>query len=133
MIDSTSAFIASSIPLLHNAVKSIVFKFAEVLMALFIYKLFSLLAALSNQFTSYLMFAEDYIQRWHFLSSNGISRASFIVLLFTILSTLASLYVAQYATWRNQDAPYIIQLHLDPSALQETEATLPQVMGSELF
>ncbi|KAH7233743.1 uncharacterized protein BKA55DRAFT_579913 [Fusarium redolens] len=153
MIESTSPFIASSIPLLHIAVKSILFKFAEVFMALFVYKLFSLLAALSNQFTSYLMFAEDYIQRWHFLSSSGISRASFIVLLFTILSTLASLYgtllwaldapgyifktsnvtVAQYETWRNQDAPYIIQLHLDPSTLQRTEETLAQIVGSELF
>ncbi|SPJ76168.1 uncharacterized protein FTOL_05899 [Fusarium torulosum] len=122
-------------------------------MALFVYKLFSLLAALSNQFTSYLMFAEDYIQRWHFLSSSGISRASFIVLLFTILSTLSSLYgtllwaldapgyifktsnvtVAQYETWRNQDAPYVIQLHLDPSTLQRTEETLAQIVGSELF
>ncbi|KAM6513659.1 hypothetical protein FALCPG4_016040 [Fusarium falciforme] len=153
MIESSSTFIASSIPLLHNAVKSMVFKFAELLMALFIYKLSSLLAARSNQFTSYLMFAEDYIQRWLFLSSSGISRAGFIVLLFSILSTLASLYgtllwaldspgyifresnvtVPQYDSLRNRDPPYIIQLHLDPSTLQNTEETLAQVVGSELF
>ncbi|KAH7235309.1 hypothetical protein BKA59DRAFT_406012 [Fusarium tricinctum] len=153
MIESTSTFTASSIPLLHNALKSILFKCAEVLMALFIYKSFSLLAALSNQFTSYFMFAEDYIQRWLFLSANGISRASFIVVLFSLFSTLASLYgtllwaldspgyifrtsnatVTQYKAWRNQDAPYIIRLDLDPSTLQRTEETLAKVMGSQLF
>lgn len=137
MIESSSTFIASSIPLLHNVVKSMVFKSAELLMALFIYKLFSLLAARSNQFTSYLMFAEDYIQRWLFLSSSGISRAGFIVLLFSILSMLASLYgtllwvldspgyifrasnvtVPQYESLRNRDSPYIIRLDLDPSTL----------------
>ncbi|WAO97153.1 Hypothetical protein NCS54_01486700 [Fusarium falciforme] len=153
MIESSSTFIASSIPLLHNAVKSMVFKFAELLMALFIYKLFSLLASRSNQFTSYLMFAEDYMQRWLFLSSSGISRAGFIVLLFSILSALASLYgtllwaldspgyifrvfnvtVPQYESLRNRDSPYIIQLYLDPSTLQGTEETLAQAVGSELF
>ncbi|KAM5349025.1 hypothetical protein ACJ41O_008848 [Fusarium nematophilum] len=153
MIESSSTFVASSIPLLHNAVKSIVFKFAELLMALFIYKSFSLFAARSNQFTSYLMFAEDYIQRWLFLSSSGISRAGLIILLFSILSTLASLYgtllwaldspgyifrgsdvtVSQYDSLRNRDPPYIIQLHLDPSTLQNTEETLAQAVGSELF
>ncbi|KAH6894748.1 hypothetical protein B0T10DRAFT_481042 [Thelonectria olida] len=153
MIDSSSSFIASSIPLLHNAVKSLIFKCAELLMALFIYKVFSLLAARSNQFTSYLMFAEDYIQRWLFLSSSGLSRASLIVLFFSILNVVASLYgtllwaldspgyifresnvtVAEYESLRNRDPPYIIQLHLDPSNLLSTEATLAQVVGSELF
>ncbi|KAH7146669.1 hypothetical protein B0J13DRAFT_595189 [Dactylonectria estremocensis] len=153
MIESSSSFIASSIPLLHNSVKSIIFKCAELLMALFIYKLFSLLAARSNQFTSYLMLAEDYIQRWLFLSSSGLSRAGLIVLLFSILNVVASLYgtllwaldspgyifresnvtVAEYESLRNRDPPYIIQLHLDPSNLQNTEETLAQVVGSGLF
>ncbi|KAM6508440.1 hypothetical protein FALCPG4_018296 [Fusarium falciforme] len=153
MIESPSLFVASSIPLLHNAVKSIIFKCAELLMALFIYKLFSLLAARSNQFTSYLMFAEDYIQRWLFLSSSGLSRAGLIVLLFSILNTLASLYgtllwaldspgyifrgfnvtVAEYESLRNKDPPYIIQLRLNPSNLQTTEESLAQIVGSDIF
>ncbi|KJZ71081.1 hypothetical protein HIM_09500 [Hirsutella minnesotensis 3608] len=154
MIESPSSFIASSIPLLHNAVKSIIFKCAELLTALFIYKLFSLLAARSNQFTSYLMFAEGYIQRWLFVSSNGLSRAGLIVLLFSVLHVLSSLYgtllwaldspgyifresnvtvVAEYENLRNRNSPYIIRLDLNPSNLQKTEETLAQVMGSDLF
>ncbi|KAI8712162.1 hypothetical protein NCS52_01313700 [Fusarium sp. LHS14.1] len=150
---SSSSFLASSIPLAHNAVKSLIFRCAELLMALFIYKSFALLAALSNQFTSYLMFAEDYIQRSLFLSSRGLSRASLIVLSFSILNVLASLYgtllwaldspgyifsksnvsVAEYESLRNKDPPYIIQLHLASDNLAETEAALPQTVGYQLF
>ncbi|SPJ74082.1 uncharacterized protein FTOL_03812 [Fusarium torulosum] len=122
-------------------------------MALFIYKIFSLLAARSHQFTSYLMFAEDYIQRYLFLSSRGFSRASLVVLSFSILNVLASLYgtllwtldspgyifresiatVAEYESLRTKDPPYIVQLHFDSNDLRETEATLSQTVGSELF
>lgn len=153
MIESSSPFIASSIPLLHNAVKSLIFKCAEILMALCIWKLFSLFAARSHQFTAYLMFAEDYIQRWLFLSSRGFSRATLIVLGFSILNVAASLYgtllwaldspgyvfrqsnitAAEYQGLRNKNPPYIVQLHLDPDNLEETEATLSQTIGSELF
>ncbi|KAM0425646.1 hypothetical protein ACHAPT_009178 [Fusarium lateritium] len=153
MIESSSSFIESSIPLLHNAVKSLIFKFAEILMALFIWKLFSLIAARSHQFTSYLMFAEDYIQRWLFLSSRGFSRASLVVLGFTILNVLASLYgtllwaldspgyifresdvsVAEFQSLRNKNPPYIVQLQLGSGSLEETEAALSQAVGSELF
>jgi hypothetical protein len=153
MIESSSPFVASSIPLSHNALKSIIFKCAELLMALFIYKLFSFVAARANQYTSYFMFAEDYMQRWLFLSSRGLSRAGLVVLLFSILNMLASLYgtllwaldapgyvftasdatVADYESFRNTDPPYIVQLNLAPGNLEETEKTLEQVIGSELF
>ncbi|KEZ45674.1 hypothetical protein SAPIO_CDS1444 [Scedosporium apiospermum] len=79
MIYSKSGFTVSTIPVLHNAVKSIIFRCAELLMAFFIYKVFSFFAARSNQFTSYLMFAEDYIQRLLFLTNRGLSRAGLIV------------------------------------------------------
>lgn len=122
-------------------------------MALFIYKLFSLLAARSHQFTSYLMFAEDYIQRWLFLSSRGLSRASLVVLGFSILNVLASLYgtllwaldspgyifrqsdvtAAAYTRLRNMNPPYIVQLHLGSDTLDDAEATLSQAVGSDLF
>ncbi|KAH7190671.1 hypothetical protein BKA60DRAFT_585850 [Fusarium oxysporum] len=86
MIESTSSFIKSSIPLYHNAVKSIIFKCAELLMGIFIFKLFALIAAQSNQFTSYLMFTEDYIQRTLYVTSRGLSRAGLVVLAFSLLN-----------------------------------------------
>ncbi|KAM0315728.1 hypothetical protein ACHAPQ_011518 [Fusarium lateritium] len=153
MIDSTSTFIRSSIPLYHNAVKSIIFKCAELLMGIFIFKLFSLIAARSNQFTSYLMFTEDYIQRTLFISSRGLSRAGLIVLVFSILNVVLSLYgtllwaldspgyifratnatIVDYQDQRNENPPYIVQISLDPSQIQDTEQRLPQILGSELF
>ncbi|KAH7239552.1 hypothetical protein BKA59DRAFT_495905 [Fusarium tricinctum] len=55
MLQTTSSFIKSSIPFYHNAIKSLVFKCAELLTGIFVYKLFSLIAARLNQFTSYLI------------------------------------------------------------------------------
>ncbi|KAF4457395.1 hypothetical protein F53441_668 [Fusarium austroafricanum] len=153
MIESSSAFIKSSIPLYHNALKSIVFKCAELLMGIFIFKLFSLIAARSNQFTSYLMFTEDYIQRTLYISSRGLSRAGLFVLLFTLLNTASSFYgtllwaldspgyifratnatVADYQHQRIENPPYIIQLALDSVHLQDVEKQLPQTIGADLF
>ncbi|RSM18147.1 hypothetical protein CDV31_003069 [Fusarium ambrosium] len=99
------------------------------------------------------MFAEDYIQRWLFLSSRGLSRASLVVLGFSILNVAASLYgtllwaldspgyvfgksdimAAEYGELRNKNPPYIVQLHLGSDNLEEINATLSQAVGSELF
>ena len=153
MIYASSRFVNSSIPVPHNAVKSVIFKCAEILMALFVYKLFSLLAARSKQLTSYFMFTEDYIQRSLFLSSHGLSRASIIVLLFSILNLLASLYgtllwgldspgfifkefnatVADYANYLNNDTSYLLQLNLNTSSLETTKRNLAQIIGSDLL
>ncbi|PNP74896.1 hypothetical protein FNYG_11758 [Fusarium nygamai] len=153
MIESSSSFIKSSIPLYHNAVKSVIFKCAELLMGIFIFKLFSLVAARSRQFTSYLMFTEDYIQRTLYISSRGLSRAGLVVIAFSLLNIVFSLYgtllwaldspgyifkaknatVADYDSQRNGDPPYIIQLALNASQLEGITKRLPQVVGSELF
>ncbi|KLO95397.1 unnamed protein product [Fusarium fujikuroi] len=153
MIESSSSFIKSSIPLYHNAVKSIIFKCAELLMGIFIFKLFSLVAARSRQFTSYLMFTEDYIQRTLYISSRGLSRAGLVVLAFSLLNIIFSLYgtllwaldspgyilkassatVADYDSQRNGDPPYVIQLALNRTQLKGMTDKLSQVVGSELF
>lgn len=153
MLQTTSSFIKSSIPFYHNAIKSLVFKCAELLMGIFVYKLFSLIAARSNQFTSYLMFTEDYIQRTLYVSSRGISRAGLVVLGFSLLNILLSLYgtllwaldapgyifrasnatAADYQDRRNENPPYIIQLSLNPTQLNSNERKLPQMIGSDLF
>nr|RBQ84421.1 hypothetical protein FVER53263_09965 [Fusarium verticillioides] len=153
MIESSSSFIKSLIPLYHNAVKSVIFKCAELLMGIFVFKLFSLVAARSGQFTSYLMFTEDYIQRTLYISSRGLSRAGLVVITFSLLNIVFSLYgtllwaldspgyifkatnatVADYDFQRNSNPPYIIQLALNRSQLEGITEKLPQVVGSELF
>ncbi|KAF4952438.1 hypothetical protein FSARC_12633 [Fusarium sarcochroum] len=153
MIESSVSFIKSSIPVYHNAVKSFIFKCAELLMGIFIYKFFSLIAARSNQFTSYLMFTEDYIQRTLYISSRGLSRAGLVVLVFSFLNIVLSLYgtllwgldspgyifrasnatIADYQDQRNDNPPYIVQLSLDATEIQDTKQRLPQIIGAELF
>ncbi|UZP38150.1 hypothetical protein NXS19_005966 [Fusarium pseudograminearum] len=153
MLESSISFIKSSVPVYHNAVKSIIFKCAELLMGIFIYKLFSLIAARSNQFTSYLMFTEDYIQRTLYISSRGLSRAGLVVLAFSLLNIVLSLYgtllwaldapgyifkaseatIADYADQRNDNPPYIVQLSLSPSSINDTTQRLSQIIGSDLF
>ena len=153
MIYSSSSFVASSFPVLHNVVKSIIFKSAELLMDLFIFKLCSLIAAKSDLLTSYFMFAEDYVQRWLFLSSRGLSRAGLLVLLFSLLSILSSLYstllwgldspgyifkehnasISNDASPLNDDSPYVIQLNLNPNSLNISSENLAQVIGSNVF
>jgi hypothetical protein len=153
MIDSTSAFVYSTIPLYHNAVKSIIFKCAEILMGIFIFKLFSLIAARSKQFTAYLMFTEDYIQRTLYITSRGFSRAAFVVLFFSLLNIVVSLYgtllwaldspgyifqasnatISDYEDQRNVNPPYIIQLSLAPDALPDADSRLPQIIGADLL
>ncbi|KAM0497396.1 hypothetical protein ACHAP8_006888 [Fusarium lateritium] len=153
MLETSISFIKSSVPVYHNAVKSIIFKCAELLMGIFIYKLFSLIAARSNQFTSYLMFTEDYIQRTLYISSRGLSRAGLVVLAFSLLNIVLSLYgtllwaldapgyifktstttIADYADLRNENPPYIVQLSLDPSRIDDSTQRLSQIIGSDLF
>ncbi|KAF5695633.1 hypothetical protein FDENT_258 [Fusarium denticulatum] len=153
MIESSSSFIKSSIPLYHNAVKSVIFKCAELLMGIFIFKLFSLIAARSRQFTSYLMFTEDYIQQILYISSRGLSRAGLVVLAFSLLNIVFSLYstllwaldspgytftasnatVSDYHSQRNSDPPYILQMSLDKGQLPAITKKLPQIIGAELF
>ncbi|KAF4994656.1 hypothetical protein FGRMN_5653 [Fusarium graminum] len=153
MIDSNSSFLHSTIPLYHNAIKSIIFKSAEILIGIFIFKLFSLIAARSNQFTAYLMFTEDYIQRTLYITSRGFSRAAFVVLLFSVLNIGLSLYgtllwaldspgyifqtsnttIAEYEDQRNADPPYIVQLSLAPESLPDTSERLSQIIGADLL
>lgn len=122
-------------------------------MGIFVFKLFSLIAARSNQFTSYLMFTEDYIQRTLYITSRGLSRAGLVVLVFSIVNITLSLYgtllwaldspgyifqasnatITDYQDQRNTNPPYIIQLSLDPSTLQDTAQKLPQIIGADLF
>ncbi|KAF8877387.1 hypothetical protein BD779DRAFT_114443 [Infundibulicybe gibba] len=88
----TSFFTVSVLPVRTNVVKNIVFRASAFCLQLTIYNLCSYCAFKSKAYTSFLMFAEDYMQRFFFVSSRGWSRSALIVLGFAILSPLAGLY-----------------------------------------
>jgi len=107
MLLPTSPFLSSAIILPNNAVKAIIFRFAEFLLALAVFKIFSLIAATANLFTPYLMFAEDYIQRLLYLISRRLSSSSILVLGFTLFYVLAELFGT--LLWALDSPGYVIQ------------------------
>ncbi|KAM0260329.1 hypothetical protein ACHAPA_010305 [Fusarium lateritium] len=99
------------------------------------------------------MFTEDYIQRTLYITSRGLSRAGLVVLVFSIVNIAISLYgtllwaldspgyifqasnatITDYQDQRNTNPPYIVQLSLEPSTLQDTAQRFPQIIGADLF
>ena len=80
-----SSFGASTIAVYNNVAKQVLFKLAALLLQLFIFKIFALIASSRKAFTSYLMFTEDYIQKALYIFSRGVSSRGLIVFLLTIL------------------------------------------------
>ncbi|KAM5435851.1 hypothetical protein MferCBS31731_006109 [Microsporum ferrugineum] len=87
-----ASFVASSLAVGHNAVKSILFRIAGLCLQIGVFKLFSLIASAKNAFTAYLMFTEDYIQRSMFIFSRGFTHQAVLVFSFTILLLGSGLY-----------------------------------------
>jgi hypothetical protein len=92
MISFSSGFLSSSVAVPHNAVKSLLFRCAEVLLGISVYKFFSLLAAKRRAFTPYLIFAESPFQKAYFIFSRGISGSGLLVLVFASMLAIAHLY-----------------------------------------
>lgn len=153
MLSSSSIFIQSSQQIYHNAIKSLVFSAAQILLAMAVYSFFSLIAAKGKVFGAYLMFMEDLIQKSHFIVSKGFSGSSILVLCFAIIYTAASLYGTllwgldapgyvmhprnvSASTLKNsmlEDPAYIMYLELKPDNLANVDQELPHMIGANLF
>lgn len=92
MISSNSTFVRTDIAVPSTAIKSLIFRFAELLFTFAAYKVFSLIAAIQKSFTSYLVFSENPIQKAIFVFSRGVSKESALVVLFTVSYIVAELY-----------------------------------------
>jgi hypothetical protein len=79
-----NSFADSTIVVYNNVAKQVLFKLGALLLQLFIYKIFALIASSRRAFTSYLMFTEDYIQKTLYIFSRGFSSGGIILLLLTI-------------------------------------------------
>ena len=152
MIESTSRFLASTLVVQHNAVKSILFRLAELLLGFAVYKYFSFIAAKCDAFTAYLLFREDVIQRGLFVFSSKFSRAGVLVLIFGTVILVADLYgtllwsldspgwsVQKYNTTAKaiagnllNDAGYVVQIRAQPGVVDGLEAKIPDLVGANL-
>lgn len=154
MITSTAVFAASSIPVVSNGVKSLLFRIAESLLVFAVYKIFSLIASAGHLFTAYLMLGEDYIQKICFVASrNKPASGTLLVAVFSVAYLLAQLYgsllwfldapgyVVQSrnvsaSAWTGEllDNPaYILQVAAGSANVSSLEGNLPQALGASLF
>ncbi|TVY49235.1 hypothetical protein LOCC1_G000806 [Lachnellula occidentalis] len=153
MITSSSSFVHSQLAIYHNAIKSLIFSAAQILLAMAVYYFFSLIAAKAKAFTGYLMFMEDIIQKSHFIISKGFSGSSILVLCFAILYSASSLYGT--LLW-GFDAPgyvmqaqnvsastlesslmetpaYIVNLDMNRNNLANLDQEMPHMIGANLY
>ncbi|KAF8877385.1 hypothetical protein BD779DRAFT_1475264 [Infundibulicybe gibba] len=119
-----SSFTVSVLSVQHNVVKNVIFRVSALCLQLAVYNLFSYGAFKSKAYTSFLMFAEDHIQRFFFVSSRGWSRSSLIVLGFAILSPLAGLY--DTLLWSLDSPGYVIRSsQVNGSTVEDQLLTTP--------
>lgn len=148
-----SGFVTSTVPVYNNVAKQILFKLGALLLQVFIFKTFSLLASSRKAFTSYLMFTEDYIQRTLFIFSRGFSSSTMIVLSMTILvfvgtwfdsvlwaldspgyrTQKANVTAAKIADHLLPEAGYLLFSNNAPGRVSELDGQLVDLMGSNLF
>ncbi|KAK1830364.1 hypothetical protein QBC39DRAFT_354273 [Podospora conica] len=153
MLSSNSTFVRTEIPVQENAIKSLIFRVAELLLVFAIWKIFSLLAAAQNLFTSFLLFAEAPIQKAHFVLSRGLSKDAVLVATFTFIYAASQLFAT--VLWA-LDAPghvvsthqitassvstpfldnpdYMVAFKVTPTSLDLTDGELAERMSMNLF
>jgi hypothetical protein len=92
MLSQNSTFVATRLAVHDSALKSLIFRCAEILLAFSVFRIFALLAAMQNQFTPYLILTENYMQKLLYVSSTRFSKKSFFVLLYMVLFATAGLF-----------------------------------------
>ncbi|KAK3988900.1 hypothetical protein QBC44DRAFT_242469 [Cladorrhinum sp. PSN332] len=153
MLSSNATFVRTEIAVWQNSTKSLIFRAAELLLVFAIWRLFSLLAATQNRFTSFLVFSESPLQKANFVFSRGLSRDALLVGSFTVVYAAAQLYSA--ALWA-VDAPghvlrtqqdlassasasfldkpeYKVTYTVTPSSLNVADAELAEALSVNLF
>lgn len=89
----TAKFLTSSYNVYQNAFKNILFRVATITLDYVILRVFCIVAFWRNDYTSFLMFAENVIQKVLFISSRGFTaRQSLLVGAFALIAAAGSLY-----------------------------------------
>ncbi|KAF8961965.1 hypothetical protein BDZ97DRAFT_1165956 [Flammula alnicola] len=90
-LPSTSFFV-STLPVGQNAVKNILFRVATILLNFIILRLFAFLAFKTQDYTSFLMFSEDVIQKALYVFDRKLTRQTMLVAMFACLTGAAGFY-----------------------------------------
>ncbi len=86
-----NAFFASTISVSQNAVKNIVFRVSAIVLNFVVFRTFAFIAFRQQDYTSFLMFAEDVIQKAFFVV-NRVNKQAVLVFLFAALTFGAGFY-----------------------------------------
>jgi hypothetical protein len=100
-------FLVSRFPVRQNAIKNILFRGATIILTFVIYQLFTFLAFRKRDYTSYLMFAEDLIQKFLFSLSRKFNRQAVLVSSFAALTFAAGFY--DTLLWAVDSPGYVIK------------------------
>jgi hypothetical protein len=100
-------FTTSVLSVRENAVKNVIFRAATLLLQLFIVNTFAFIAARSNAYTSYLMFAENFIQKFFYVTSRNFNRHALLLLAFAALGALSGLY--DTLLWALDSPGYVVR------------------------
>ncbi|KAF8248846.1 hypothetical protein K440DRAFT_660670 [Wilcoxina mikolae CBS 423.85] len=151
---AVSTFLSSVIAVKQNAVKSVLFRCAALLLQLAVYKFFCFIAYQQRAFTSYLMFAEHKIQQLYFVLSRKLSRNGVLVLSLSVLLLVAGLYdtllwsldkpgyiaakklvrASEIAGSFLERPAYVITYKSAPgSSVAELDTNLVEIMGANMF
>jgi hypothetical protein len=104
---SHNPFLISRIPVHQNAIKNILFRGATIVLTFVIYQSFSFLAFRKRDYTLYLMFAEDLVQKFLFSLSWKLNRQAVLVSSFAALSFAAGFY--DTLLWAVDSPGYVIK------------------------
>ena len=85
-------FLNSSLPIGQNAAKNILFRASTITLHFVICRFLSLIAFHSRDYTSFLMFAEDAMQKARYVFFHGLNGKALLVLAFVILTAGAGFY-----------------------------------------
>jgi hypothetical protein len=92
MVASASPFVKSSLDVRLNAVKSILFRSASIMLQFAVSKLFALIASKKEAFMPYLMFSEDVVQQAMFIAYTFVRANACLVLGFVVCFALAGVF-----------------------------------------
>lgn len=146
-------FANSTVNIYNNVAKQVLFKLGALLLQVFIFKVFALIASSRRAFTSYLMFTEDHIQRTLYIFSRGFSSGAIIVFLLTVLLLVGTWFDA--VLWALDSPGYLIQKNnvtaavivdqllpepgylivssSEPGDVASLDARITDIMGAGLF
>jgi len=92
MTSINDPFLASTVPIGHSAAKNVIFRAATVVLQFVVYRFLSFIAYKVNDYTSFLMFAEDTIQKTYFATARGLNKQTILILSFVVFTAAAGFY-----------------------------------------